>query len=152
MADELAPLDAWCRDLLTRLEPSQRRTLAREIAKRMRESQAKRIASQTNPDGSPFATRKPRLIRGKMGSIRRQMFAKLRAAKWLKSDASPDSAVVAFTSQVQHIAQVHQFGLRDKVNRRTSNLEVDYPARRLLGFTAAEVSTVEDIVLKHLAG
>lgn len=151
MADELAPLDAWCRDLITRLEPAQRRALAREIAKRLRESQVKRIASQTNPDGSPYITRKPQKIRGKLGSIRRQMFAKLRTSKWLKAQSTPDAAVVAFTAGAMRIAEIHQFGLRDKVNRRRSNLEVDYPARRLLGFTAAEVDAVEDLVLKHLA-
>lgn len=147
---DLAPLDAYCSALLASLQPSARRQLARQIATGMRASQAKRIASQHNPDGSDFAPRKPQKFRRKKGSIRRTMFAKLRTAKYLKTEASPNAAVISFAGQVQRIAQVHQFGLRDKVNRR-HNLEVDYPVRELLGITRADVSLVEELVLAHLA-
>lgn len=147
---DLAPLDAYCSSLLTSLQSSERRKLARQISAAMRASQAKQIAAQRNPDGSAYAQRKPQKFRGKKGRIRRSMFAKLRTAKYLKTEASPNSAVVSFASQVQRIAQVHQFGLRDKVNRR-SNLQVDYPARELLGITRADVSLIEDLVIAHLA-
>lgn len=147
---DLAPLDAYCSALLASLQPSARRQLARQIATGMRASQAKRIASQHNPDGSDFAPRKPHKFRSKKGSIRRTMFAKLRTAKYLKTEASPNAAVISFAGEVQRIAQVHQFGLRDKVNRRR-NLEADYPARKLLGITRTDVSLVEELVLAHLA-
>lgn len=146
---DLAPLDAYCSALLARLGSSERRKLARKISTGMRTSQAKRIASQHNPDGSPFAPRKPQKLRTKKGSIRRTMFAKLRTSKYLKTETSPNSAVVSFAVQVQRIAQVHQFGLRDKVNRH--NLEADYPARELLGITRTDVALVEELVLNHLA-
>ena len=147
---DLAPLDAYCSALLISLQPAARRQLARQIATGMRASQAKRIAAQLNPDGSAFAPRKPQKLRNKKGSIRRTMFAKLRTAKYLKTEASPNAAVISFAGQVQRIAQVHQFGLRDKVNRRR-NLEADYPARELLGITRTDVSLVEDLVIAHLA-
>ena len=147
---DLAPLDAYCSALLISLQPAARRQLARQIATAMRASQAKRIAAQLNPDGSAFAPRKPQKLRNKKGSIRRTMFAKLRTAKYLKTEASPNAAVISFAGQVQRIAQVHQFGLRDKVNRRR-NLEADYPARELLGITRTDVSLVEDLVIAHLA-
>lgn len=147
---DLAPLDAYCAALLTSLQPSARRQLARQIATAMRASQAKRIAAQQNPDGSAFAPRKPQKFRSKKGSIRRSMFAKLRTARFLKKEASPNAAVISFSGQVQRIAQVHQFGLRDKVNRRR-NLEADYPARELLGITRTDVALVEELVLAHLA-
>lgn len=135
--------------LLASVEPSARRQLARAIATRLRASQAQRIAAQQNPDGTAFEPRRPRL-RDNKGRVRRQMFGKLRTTRWLKTEASPGSAVVTFAAGVQHIARVHQYGLRDRVNpgRR---LEVQYPARRLLGFTQADISDIEDAVLGHLA-
>jgi phage virion morphogenesis protein len=150
LANELAPLEAWCSELIARLEPGQRRKLSQEIARRLRETQAKRIAGQTNPDGSPYEPRKPRLLDKKKGRIRRAMFAKLRTAKWLKTKATPNSALVYFAGKVGRIAMVHQFGLKDRVNKNSS-LEVQYPVRELLGFTEAEVQTIADQVLKHIA-
>ena len=145
---DLAPLEAYCAALLANLQPSERRKLARNIATDLRATQAKRIAAQQNPDGSPYAPRK-RKLRTKKGGIRRTMFAKLRTAKYLKTEVTPDSAVVTFTDQVQHMAQVHHYGLRDKVNKR--GLQVDYPARELLGITKTEVQLVKDLIIDHLA-
>lgn len=149
----LAPLDAWCGALLGRITPAERRTLARRIAADLRASQAKRIAAQTNPDGTPYAPRKSRL-RARRGAIRakarRQMFSRLRTAKWMKTEATPEMAVVTFAAQVQRIAQVHQHGLRDKVNRR-GGPEVQYPERQLLGLTPQEIEAVGDAVLALLA-
>lgn len=143
-------LEAWCASLIQRLQPTERRTLAREIANRLADSQARRIAAQKNPDGSDYAPRKPQLRqkfkRGRVAG----MFAKLRGKKYLKVEATPDSAIVTFANEVQRIAQVHQGGLRDRVNKR--GLTVKYPARELLGFTPAEVETIADTVLTHLAG
>lgn len=147
---DLAALDAWCNALIGQLQPAARRQLARQIATGIRANQARRIAAQRNPDGSPFAPRKPQRLRSKKGSIRRQMFGKLRTAKWLKTQTSADSAIVSFAGQVQRIAQVHQFGLRDKVNRRGS-LEVQYAQRELLGITPEDAALVESLVLDHLS-
>jgi phage virion morphogenesis protein len=78
------------------------------------------------------------------------MFAKLRTSKFLKTEVSPESAVVTFSDEVQRIANVHQHGLRDKVNRRR-NLETDYPERKLLGITHTDVLLVKELVINHLA-
>jgi len=48
------------------------------------------------------------------------------------------------------MAQVHQGGLRDKVNRR-GGPEVTYPKRELLGLTDADIEAIEDAVLAQLA-
>lgn len=69
--------------------------------------------------------------RTKKGRIKRQMFAKLRTTKYLKTAASADSASVEFAGQVQRIARVHHYGLRDRVSRKGP--EVRYEKRRLLG-------------------
>jgi phage virion morphogenesis protein len=149
---DFAQLESYCSALIADLEPAQRRQLAREIAKGLRDSQSRRIATQLNPDGTAYAPRKPQLsLRGKKGSTRRRaMFSKLRTSRFLKMESNADRAVIAFTAEVQGIAQVHHYGLRDKVNRRRS-IEVKYPSRELLGITNSDYILVESLVLHHLA-
>jgi len=147
---DLAPLDAYCSALLANLQPSARRQLARQIAAGLRTANAKRIAAQQNPDGSPYEPRKQQKLRKKKGSIRRTMFAKMRTARLLKTAATPEGAFVQFSAQVQRMAEVHHYGLRDKVNRRRGP-EVQYPARELLGITSADIELVESLSLAHLA-
>lgn len=147
----LAAFDARVDGLLAGLAPAARRQLAGEMARQLRTSQSRRIAAQQGPDGDAYAPRKPQpRLRDRKGRLRRTMFAKLRTPKWLKTDATAGAAIVEFAAGVQRIAQVHQFGLRDRVSRR-GGPEIDYPARALLGLTAAEIAAIEDVVLAHLA-
>lgn len=148
---ELAALEAFAADLLAGMEPAARAELAKRIAAQLRPSQQKRIAAQLNPDGTPYAPRKTQL-RHKQGAIRRkqQMFAKLRTAKYLKAKGTAEGAVIAFTAEVSRIARVHQFGLRDKVNRKTG-LEADYPARELLGVSAEDEALIMELAVEHIA-
>lgn len=134
--------------LLANMDSKARRQLAREVAKQLRQSQQRRIAAQLNPDGSAFEKRKPQ-VRDQKGRIRRTMFSKLRTAKYLKTEAKPDAAVVGFVSQVGRIAAVHQYGLRDRAQK--GGPEVQYPVRQLLGFTDADIEAVSDLTIKHLA-
>lgn len=137
--------------LIQNLEPTAQRLLARTIAQRLRDSQSKRIGLQRNPDGTAYEPRKPQLrLRNKKGRMRRIMFAKLKQPKFLKASTTSSSAVVSFIGQVEGIARVHQYGLRDKVNRRR-NLEVQYPQRQLLGISAYDESLIHDLVIEHLA-
>lgn len=87
--------------------------------------------------------------RTKTGRIRRQMFAKLRTAKYLKAVASPDSASVEFEGRVQRIARVHHYGLRDRVSRRGP--EVQYSQRRLLGINDEVEDITRDTFLRWLS-
>lgn len=145
MADDLTRLHQWADGLLLQLSPTARRQLTRDVAKQLRASQQKRIASQANPDGTAYVPR----LRQKSGHIRRQMFAKMRATRFLKMQASSDAAVVGFVGQVQRIASVHQLGLRDRV--RQGGPEVQYARRELLGYTDQDVNQIEELVLSHLA-
>lgn len=145
MADELNPLPHWADGLLQQLSPAARRQLARDIARRLRSSQQARIAAQQNPDGSPYTPR----LRQKSGHIRRQMFAKLRTARFLKMEASSNAAIVGFLARVDRIAAVHQYGLRDRV--RPGGPTVQYARRQLLGYTPADVDLIADQILHHLA-
>ena len=87
--------------------------------------------------------------RNKKGRIKRQMFAKLRTTKYLKTSASADSASVQFEGKVQRIARVHHYGLRDRVSRKGP--EVRYTERRLLGVNDELETLTRDILLHWLA-
>lgn len=147
---EIDALESFGSALIAQLSPGDRMELARKMASALRQSQQKRIAAQQNPDGSAYLARKPQL-RAKPGSLRRQMFAKLRTTQYLKAKASGDGATISFTEAVSRIARVHQFGLRDKVNRRTG-LEVTYPERQLLGLSAADMDLIRDLASDWIAG
>lgn len=139
---------AWAGAFLTKLEPAARRALLRAVATDMRRRQAARIAEQRNSDGSPYEARKPQL-RLRPGRVRRAMFARLRTTRFLKTEADAGAAVVTFAASAQRIAQVHQFGLRDRVNK--AGLQVNYARRELLGFEDGDVERLADVVLAHLA-
>jgi len=46
------------------------------------------------------------------------MFAKLRTAKYMKTQANLNEAVVEFAGNVQRMARVHHYGLRDRPSRK----------------------------------
>ena len=132
--------------LLAAIGPAERARLARQIAADMRQRQQRRIAAQLNPDGTPYAPRKPRL-RAKAGRIRRAMFARLRTTRYLKIEGRADAAVIAIAGRAARIARVHQYGLQDRVNRR--GLTIRYPVRELLGLTDDDKRDTLQALLEH---
>ena len=148
MADDLRALEDWAGALLAKLSPGERRKLGNTIGRELRRNQQQRIASQRNPDGTPYASRKPRELRGKVGRIKRQMFTKLRQAAHLKLRSTPDAIAISFMGRVARIARVHQYGLRDRPDR--GQAEVQYERRELLGFTDADLELIRDQLLEHL--
>lgn len=151
MASNLETLETWATVLLERLEPSVRSQLTRSIGQGLRRSQQKRVMAQKNPDGSKFAPRKQRDLRGKQGRIRRKMamFKKLRTASYLKIRGDNDAVTVGFTGRIARIARVHQHGLKDRAERGAP--DVRYDQRELLGFTEADISLIREQLLSHLA-
>lgn len=147
MSDDLAALEEWIEPLIAKLGPAERRRLAREVARDLRISQRQRIKAQQNPDGSAYEPRAN--LRGQSGSIRRKaMFSKLRTAKYLKAKGSAAFATVGFVGRVAHIARVHQFGLRDRVE--PGGPRYRYPQRELLGFTRPDRERIRDALIDHL--
>ncbi|HBR4654225.1 TPA: phage virion morphogenesis protein [Klebsiella pneumoniae] len=142
---ELQEVDAWLDALLAGLEPAARKRMMRDLAQQLRRSQQNNIRMQRNPDGTAYEPRRV-TARTKQGRIRRQMFAKLRTAKYLKAVASPDSASVEFEGQVQRIARVHHYGLRDRVSRKGA--EVRYAKRRLLGLNSELVALIDEVIMR----
>lgn len=134
--------------LLTALGPAERLKLARDIATDLRGRQQRRIAAQLNPDGTPFEPRKPRL-RAKAGRIRRGLFAKLRTARYLRTEATAAAAVIEIAGRAARIARVHQYGLTDRVGKRGP--EYRYPERRILGIADADRDAIADLILEHLS-
>lgn len=159
--DPLSALEAELGRMIAAVAPARRKALALRIGRALRQAQVERIAAQRNPDGTPFAPRKPRVpsgtFRGNRGGIRRRaatraMFSKLRQARWLRIDASADEVAVGFVGSAARIARVHQLGLRDRVSREAGAPEAAYPARVLLGLTPGDVETVLALVTAELAG
>nr|DAL88299.1 MAG TPA: virion morphogenesis protein [Caudoviricetes sp.] len=123
--------------------------MAADIAKRLRTSQQQRIKRQQAPDGTPYAARKRQPVRSKRGRIKREMFAKLRTNRFMEAKGSDSAAVVDFTGKVQRMARVHQYGLKDRPNRNSR--DVQYEARPLLGINADDVSVINDIIIGSLS-
>ncbi|MDW7704632.1 phage virion morphogenesis protein [Xanthomonas euvesicatoria] len=148
--DELTALENWAAPLLARLQPGERRTLARKIGTELRRSQSQRIGKQQAPDGSPYAPRKQQL-RQKSGRIKRKkMFVKLRQAKYFNVSASPNAVSVGLLGRVSRIARVHQEGLKDRV--RPGGPEVHYSNIVILGITKSEREAIHDLLSLYLAG
>lgn len=134
--------------LIGNLSPSSRKEMARNIAKKLRASQQQNIKRQQAPDGTPFKPRKAQPIRSKKGRVKREMFAKLRTAKYMKTQATSNEAVVEFTEHVQRMARVHHYGLRDRASR--SSKEIPYEARPLLGLNERHLKMIADEIIKNL--
>ncbi|MCC4607260.1 phage virion morphogenesis protein [Xanthomonas campestris pv. zinniae] len=146
--DDLTALETWTAPLLARLQPGERRTLARQIGTELRRSQSQRIGKQQAPDSSPYAPRKQQL-RQKSGRVKRaKMFAKLRQAKFLKVSANPNQVSVGFMGRVSRIARVHQEGLSESV--RPGGPRARYERRVLLGLTEQDRHLIRSQLLNHL--
>lgn len=143
--DELQQVDAWLTALLANLGPAERKRMLRELAQQLRRTQQQNIRLQRNPDGSGYEPRRV-TARTKQGRIKRQMFSKLRTARYLKATVSADSASVQFEGKVQRIARIHHYGLRDRVSRKGP--EIRYAERRLLGFNNEAKNITTDILLR----
>lgn len=145
---EFKPFDDRLAGLISALSPAARRKLAGEIAKQLRAAQQQRIKQQKAPDGSPYQARKRQPLRAKKGRIKRAMFQKLRTNRYMKASGRENSAVVEFTSKVQHIARIHQYGLKDRPNQHTR--DVQYAERPLLGFSQKDKQNVESLIVKFI--
>lgn len=145
--DNLHKVDEWLAALLANLETATRQRMMRQLAQELRRNQQNNIRLQRNPDGSGYEPRKV-TARTKKGRIKRQMFAKLRTAKYLKTAANADSASVQFDGQVQRIARVHHYGLRDRVSRKGP--QVRYAKRQLLGIYDTEFEIIKEKIISFL--
>ncbi|ROM80509.1 phage virion morphogenesis protein [Pseudomonas brassicacearum] len=148
MNNDLQVLETWVAALLTKLDEGERRKLLGAVARDLRRSQSKRITTQRNPDGSAFAARKPKDLRGKQGRIKSKMFTKLKSARYMRTQSTADRMSVGFVGRVSRIARVHQYGLKDRPER--GQADVQYEARQLLGFSGDELDNIRNMLIDHL--
>jgi len=145
---ELHEVDAWLDALLAQLEPSARTKMLREVARDVRRIQQASITAQRAPDGTTWEPRRV-TARTKPGRIRRKMFAKLKTTKYLKAQANANQAEIAFAPAVQKLARVHHYGLRDRVNRRGT--QVKYAERQLLGINSKSEEKIISLLMEWLS-
>ncbi|MGA5654720.1 phage virion morphogenesis protein [Rahnella contaminans] len=145
---ELSAFDSRLAGLIAALSPQSRKAMAATIAKRLRKHQQQRIKQQVTPEGQQFTPRRPQPLRAKKGRIKREMFARLRTAKYMKAKGTADDAVVEFTGQVQRMTKVHQYGLRDRPSVRAK--EMQYPARPLLGLDDEDMNIISHEIISVL--
>ncbi|WP_288476479.1 phage virion morphogenesis protein [uncultured Pantoea sp.] len=134
--------------LISSLSAPARKDMARSIGRKLRASQQQNIKRQQAPDGTPFKPRKAQPVRSKKGRIKREMFAKLRTAKYMKTQASPNEAVIEFAGNVQRMARVHHYGLRERPSRRSK--AVTFTSRPLLGLNKYNLQVIEDVILGNI--
>ncbi|WLS77151.1 phage virion morphogenesis protein [Erwinia pyri] len=146
---ELQAFDDRLSALINNLSPQPRKQMAAAITKRLRASQQQNIKRQQAPDGTPFKPRKRQPLRSKKGRVKREMFAKLRTAKYLKAKGNSDDAAAQFAGNVQRMARVHHCGLRDRATK--GGKEVQYDARTLLGYRNEDLNMIEEIIFTTLS-
>jgi phage virion morphogenesis protein len=145
---ELQALNDYLAPLLTKLSDAERRKLEMSIARKVRAAQKTRITRQQNPDGSAFVPRKKRL-RDKKNKIKNKMFNLIKTSKYMRIERTSEGVAIGFMNRVANIARVHQYGLRDRVEK--GGPIVKYDSRELLGFTPAELEMIESEVLDHFS-
>ncbi|MGF9656032.1 phage virion morphogenesis protein [Pantoea agglomerans] len=131
--------------LISSLSGPARKEMARSIGRKLRASQQQNIKRQQAPDGTPFKPRKAQPVRSKKGRVKREMFAKLRTAKYMKAQATSNEAVVEFTGRVQRIVRVHHYGLRDRTS--WNGKKVHYEARPLLGINDGDLDFIGKLIV-----
>lgn len=153
MTDDLARIEQLAGALLRRVDAGERRKVLRLMARSLQRSQSARIARQQDPDGQPYAARKPQpagRLRRKGTIKRKAMFRKLRTASNLKAGATDNEAWVGFIGRAARIARVHQEGLHDVPAR--GRKPVRYTRRVLLGDAEAEHHALLTILFGHFDG
>lgn len=141
---ELQIVEDWVQPLIQRMRPVERRRLLLNLARGLRQRQSRRITAQRDPDGRPYEKRKPRT--GTNGP----MFRRLRQAKHLRAVADTAAAQVGYSGRTARIARIHQEGLSERI--APGGPLVQYPQRRLIGWSDDDRQWVIDTAHQYLAG
>ena len=73
----------------------------------------------------------------------------IKNAKYMRFERTAQGIAIGFAGRVAFIARVHQYGLRDKVEK--DGPTVQYASRELLGFTAEEMDMIETEVINFIS-
>ncbi len=146
--NEFAKLPAYTNDILQKMSPGERAKLSKNIGIDLRNSQKQRITSQKNSDGSSYIPRKKRLRERMKGKVRNKMFNKIKSLTYLKVMTDANAINIGFAGRIARIARVHQYGLRDRPEKKSSTIQ--YPKRELLGLTEQDITNIASLLEKHL--
>lgn len=146
--NEFAKLPAYTNDILQKMSPGERAKLSKNIGRDLRNSQKQRITSQKNSDGSSYIPRKKRLRERMKGKVRNKMFNKIKSLTYLKVMTDANAINIGFAGRIARIARVHQYGLRDRPEKKSSTIQ--YPKRELLGLTEQDITNIASLLEKHL--
>ena len=93
-----------------------------------------------------IAVKKDRIkVKGKSKQTR--MFKRLATARYMRAFSNENEAAIFFAPAAANIAAIHQYGLKEKLR----NLDIQYPSRQLLGFSADDTHRIEAAIIDFLA-
>jgi phage virion morphogenesis protein len=152
MADDFDRFAPWVMDVASRFDDRSRAKINRRLGTILRNLNAKRMGQNVQPDGSAMEPRKKQdsHIKDKMRSSGR-MFKRMKLAKNMQITSSPNHVEIRFNGKIARAAEVHHFGLRDRVGRFKGAPSVTYPSRQLLGFGPEDEVAIMDGILKALS-
>lgn len=134
-------IEAEQRLQLLALPAAKRRRLLNNASKRLRTRNTRRIGTQRNLDGSPFAPRK----RKERRKMLRRLSTRLQVTK-----LSPDAATLGWRQRRdERIAREHQLGLPTTVTSKRRSWKIDLPARDTLGADPQAIREIVSTVLQQ---
>lgn len=136
-------IEAEQRLQLLALPAGKRRRLLNNASKRLRTRNTRRISSQRNLDGSPFAPRKQKSRR----KMLRRLSTRLRVTRLFA-----DAASLGWRQRRDaRIAREHQLGLSTTVTARNKrrSWKIDLPARDTLGADPQDIREIVRTVLQQ---
>ena len=93
-----------------------------------------------------IAVKKDRIkVKGKSKQTR--MFKRLATARYMRAFSNENEAAIFFAPAAANIAAIHQYGLKEKLR----NLDIQYPSRQLLGFSADDTRRIEAAIINFFA-
>lgn len=142
-------IEAWMGKALAALAPAERSALFRRIGRELAKRNRQHMMRQVGPDGTAWAPRH----RDRHGRVRKaaKMMVGLRAARRMKTTSTAAGAEIGWNGRDARIAQVHQSGALDYVDRAVTDKQVRYPVRQLIGLSPEDVDFVRDTIMGHLA-
>lgn len=134
-------IEAEQRLQLLALPAGKRRRLLNNASKRLRTRNTRRIGTQRNLDGSPFAPRKQKSRR----KMLRRLSTRLQVTK-----LTPDAATLGWRQRRNaRIAREHQLGLPTTVTSKRRSWKIDLPARDTLGADPQDIREIVRTVLQQ---
>lgn len=153
MADDFRRLAPWIQQVVSRFDERSRIKMSRRIAILLRRMNAKRIGQNIQPDGTAMEPRKKQPQRNrKTKRVRKgpRMFPATRKISNMSIRARSDHLTIGFDDKVERAANVHHFGLRDRVSKFRGAPSVRYPRRELLGFGTQDEAAIMDLILETI--